>query len=149
MRLRNAYVVRCDEVVRDGSGNIVELRGTYDPDTAKGKKPEGRKVKGIIHWVSASRALPVEVRLYDRLFTAPNPGGDQPEGDFLQDLNPDSREVLPQAWAEAGLAGTESGIRFQFERLGYFMTDPVDSCPEHPVFNRIVTLRDAWGGKNR
>ena len=90
----------------------------------------------------------MEVRLYDRLFTTPNPGADQPEGDFLQDLNPDSREILPQAWAELGLAGTETGQRFQFERLGYFMTDPVDSRPEQLVFNRIVTLRDSWSGKN-
>ena len=149
VRLRNAYVVRCDEVVRDGSGNLVELRCTYDPDTAKGKKPEGRKVKGIIHWVSVSHALPVEVRLYDRLFTTPNPGSDQPDGNFLNDLNPGSRQILPQAWAEAGLAGTAAEERFQFERLGYFMADPVDSCPERLVFNRIVTLRDSWSGKNR
>ena len=148
VRLRNAYVVRCDEVVNDDSGAVVELRCTYDPATAKGKKPEGRKVKGIIHWVATQHAVPVEVRLYDRLFTTPNPGADQPEGDFLQDLNPDSREILPQAWAEAGLAGTETGQRFQFERLGYFMTDPVDSRPEQLVFNRIVTLRDSWRGKN-
>ena len=148
VRLRNAYVVRCDEVVNDDSGAVVELRCTYDPATAKGKKPEARKVKGIIHWVAAQHAVPVEVRLYDRLFTTPNPGADQPEGDFLQDLNPDSREILPQAWAEAGLAGTETGQRFQFERLGYFMTDPVDSRPEQLVFNRIVTLRDSWRGKN-
>ena len=148
VRLRNAYVVRCDEVVNDDSGAVVELRCTYDPATAKGKKPEGRKVKGIIHWVAAQHAVPVEVRLYDRLFTTPNPGADQPEGDFLQDLNPDSREILPQAWAELGLAGTEAGQRFQLERLGYFMTDPVDSRPEQLVFNRIVTLRDSWRGKN-
>ena len=148
VRLRNAYVVRCDEVVNDDSGAVVELRCTYDPATAKGKKPEGRKVKGIIHWVAAQHAVPVEVRLYDRLFTTPNPGADQPEGDFLQDLNPDSREILPQAWAEVGLAGTEAGQRFQLERLGYFMTDPVDSRPEQLVFNRIVTLRDSWRGKN-
>jgi len=147
VRLRNAYVVRCDKVLKDDSGNVTELRCTHDPDTAKGKKPAGRKVKGIVHWVSASHAVPVEVRLYDRLFTTPNPGADQPDGNFLHDLNPDSREILPQAWAEASLADTEAGIRFQFERLGYFMTDPADSHSDRLVFNRIVTLRDSWGTK--
>lgn len=140
VRLRNAYVIRCDEVVKDADGAVIELRCTVDPDTL-GKNPEGRKVKGVIHWVPAETAIHAEVRLYDRLFTVPQPGaGDR---DFRADLNPDSLRVLSGAMLEPSLAAAEPGARFQFEREGYFVVDP-DSTPERPVFNRTVTLRDTW-----
>lgn len=139
VRLRNAYIVRCDEVIKDDSGNIVELRCTYDADTL-GKNPEGRKVKGVVHWVSAAHAVDCEVRLYDQLFLAENPDTE----DYLQHLNPDSLVVLSNCKAEPSLADTQPEQRFQFERLGYFCTDRYDSTAEKPVFNRTVALRDTW-----
>ena len=147
VRLRNAYVIRCEEVIKDASGKVIELRCIYDPNTARGKKPEGRKVKGIIHWVSAAHAVQAEVRLYDRLFSQPTPGSDQPDKNFLLDLNPNSMEVLSQAWLEPNLTTAEVGTAYQFERLGYFCLDSRDSEADSLVFNRIVTLRDSWGGK--
>ncbi len=147
VRLRNAYVIRCEEVIKDASGKVIELRCIYDPNTARGKKPEGRKVKGIIHWVSAAHAVQAEVRLYDRLFSQPTPGSDHPDKNFLLDLNPNSMEVLSQAWLEPNLTTAEVGTAYQFERLGYFCLDSRDSDADSLVFNRIVTLRDSWGGK--
>ncbi len=147
VRLRNAYVIRCEEVIKDASGKVIELRCIYDPNTARGKKPAGRKVKGIIHWVSAAHAVQAEVRLYDRLFSQPTPGSDQPDKNFLLDLNPNSMEVLSQAWLEPNLTTAEVGTAYQFERLGYFCLDSRDSKVDSLVFNRIVTLRDSWGGK--
>lgn len=147
VRLRNAYVIRCEEVIKDTSGKIIELRCIYDPNTARGKKPQGRKVKGIIHWVSAAHAVQAEVRLYDRLFSQPTPGSDHPDKNFLLDLNPNSMEVLSQAWLERNMITAEVGIAYQFERLGYFCLDSRDSKADSLVFNRIVTLRDSWGGK--
>ena len=147
VRLRNAYVIRCEEVIKDASGKVIELRCIYDPNTARGKKPAGRKVKGIIHWVSAAHAVQAEVRLYDRLFSQPTPGSDQPDKNFLLDLNPNSMEVLSQAWLEPNLTTAEVGTAYQFERLGYFCLDSRDSKANSLVFNRIVTLRDSWGGK--
>ena len=147
VRLRNAYVIRCEEVIKDASGKVIELRCIYDPNTARGKKPAGRKVKGIIHWVSAAHAVQAEVRLYDRLFSQPTPGSDQPDKNFLLDLNPNSMEVLSQAWLEPNLTTAEVGTAYQFERLGYFCLDSCDSKANSLVFNRIVTLRDSWGGK--
>jgi glutaminyl-tRNA synthetase len=144
VRLRYGYVIRCDEVVRDASGKISELRCSYDPQTAKGVQPEGRKVKGIIHWVSASQSIPAEVRLYDRLFREASPGSNHEDGDFLKDLNPDSVEILKNCRLESGLKNVIPGSRFQFERLGYFCSDEKASSAEPPVFNRIVTLRDTW-----
>ena len=146
VRLRNAYVIRCDEVVRDASGKIKELHCIYDPNTARGRKPEGRKVKGIIHWVSAAHAIPAEVRLYDRLFSEPTPGSDNPDKNFLLDLNQYSMEILTQAWLEPNLKKADAGTAYQFERLGYFCLDSRDSKTDSLVFNRIVTLRDSWGG---
>ena len=140
VRLRNAYVIRCDEAVKDDNGEIVELRCTYDPDTL-GQNPEGRKVRGVIHWVSAALGRPAEVRLYDRLFNVAEPGRG---GDFHQDLNPDSLRILKQCVVEPGLAEAGPDDRFQFEREGYFCADPVDSRPNALVFNRIVSLRDSW-----
>ena len=147
VRLRNAYVIRCEEVIKDTSGKIIELRCIYDPNTARGKKPQGRKVKGIIHWVSAAHAVQAEVRLYDRLFSQPTPGRDHPDKNFLLDLNPNSMEVLSQAWLERNMITAEVGMAYQFERLGYFCLDSRDSKADALVFNRIVTLRDSWGGK--
>ncbi|MDG2199212.1 MAG: glutamine--tRNA ligase/YqeY domain fusion protein [SAR324 cluster bacterium] len=147
VRLRNAYVIRCEEVIKDASGKVIELRCIYDPNTSRGRKPEGRKVKGIIHWVSAAHAIQAEIRLYDRLFSQPTPGSDYPDKNFLLDLNPNSMEILSQAWLEPNLINTEVGMAYQFERLGYFCLDSRDSKTDSLVFNRIVTLRDSWGGK--
>ena len=147
VRLRNAYVIRCEEVIKNASGKVTELRCIYDPNTSRGRKPEGRKVKGIIHWVSAAHAVQAEVRLYDRLFSEPTPGSDHPEKNFLCDLNPNSMEVLLQAWLEPNLIKAEAETAYQFERLGYFCLDSRDSKTDSLVFNRIVTLRDSWGGK--
>lgn len=145
VRLRYAYFVTCTGVVKDDAGNVVELRCTYDPETKGGNAPDGRKVKGTIHWVSAAHAYTAEVRLYDHLFSKENP--DQCDGEeetFLNNINPDSLEVLSNAQLEPSLATAESGSRFQFERNGYFFVDPVDSRAGAPVFNRTATLRDTW-----
>ncbi len=142
VRLRWGYIVKCEEVVKDGEGNVVELRCTYDPTTKSGEAGAARKVKGTIHWVSAAHAVPAEVRLYDRLFTKEDPN-DAPEGqDWLSNLNPASLEVR-QAFVEPALVGAAPGAFFQFERLGYFAVDP-DDAPGKPVFNRSVGLRDTW-----
>ena len=143
VRLRWAYVIRCTEVVKDSSGTITEIRATYDAATKGGEAP-GRKVKGTIHWVSAAESLPAEVRLYDRLFTAPNPD-DAPEGkDFLSNLSPESLVVRGGARVEPALAALPAGTAFQLERTGYFVVDP-ESAPGRLVFNRSVSLRDSWG----
>jgi glutaminyl-tRNA synthetase len=147
VRLRYGYVIRCDEVVRDGAGEVVELRCTYDPETRGGRTPDGRVVKGTIHWVSAEHSLPCEVRLYDRLFRVPDP--EAGEEDFKAELNPDSLVVLADARVEPSVRGDEPGSRYQFERLGYFCSDPEDSRPDSLVFNRTVTLRDAWAKRAR
>jgi len=145
VRLRHGYIIKCEEVVKDpDSGEVVELRCTHDPDTLSAPPPDGRKVKGVIHWVSVAHALPAEVRLYDRLFSTPDPD-DAPEGaDFTSNLNPGSLVVLQQAFIEPSVSGDPPGSRYQFERLGYFISDPVDSKPGALVFNRTVTLRDTW-----
>jgi len=140
VRLRYAYFITCREVVKDADGNVTELRCTYDPETRGGDAPDGRKVKATLHWVSAVHAIPAEVRLYDHLFTRPDPGAD---GSLLDDLNPSSLEVLETCRLEPALAGLSAGELVQFERLGYFCVDP-DSTPDRPVFNRTVTLRDTW-----
>jgi glutaminyl-tRNA synthetase len=143
VRLRCAYFITCTDVIKNDVGEVVELRATYDPATRGGDSPDGRKVKATLHWVSAAHAVPVEVRLYDRLFSVEDPER-VPEGKtFLDNLNPQSLEVLPMAQAEPGLAGVAVGTRLQFERLGYFCVDP-DSSPGALVFNRTVALRDTW-----
>jgi len=143
VRLRYAYFVRCESVVKDpASGEIVELRCTYDPATRGGSAPDGRKVPGTLHWVSADHSLPVEVRLYDRLFKVERP--DLEEGGFEACLNPESLEVLTGSRIEPAAVDLGVGERLQFERQGYFFRDPVDSRPGHLVFNRIVPLRDSW-----
>jgi len=140
VRLRSSYVIKCNQIIKDEAGNIIELRCSYDPDTL-GKKPEGRKVKGVIHWVSEQHSHAAELRLYDRLFNVPNPDS---EDNFLDAINPDSLETLSNCRVEASLAEAASGARFQFERTGYFCVDSVDSSAEKLVFNRTVTLRDTW-----
>jgi glutaminyl-tRNA synthetase len=142
VRLRWGFIIRCEEVVKDAAGEVVELRCTYDPTTKSGEEGAARKVKGTIHWVSAAHAVPAEVRLYERLFTTELPD-DAPEGkDWLSNLNPDSLHVR-HGFVEPSLAGADAGAFFQFERLGYFSVDP-DSQPGRPVFNRSVGLRDTW-----
>lgn len=143
VRLRNAYVIRCDEVIKDIHGEIIELRCTYDPDTL-GANPEGRKVKGVIHWVSARHGVRSEVRLYDRLFNHPHPDSDKEEGDYKKHLNPDSLRTLTECYVEPSLAGTKPGSVYQFEREGYFYSDPELCHDGKLVFNRTVTLRDTW-----
>jgi glutaminyl-tRNA synthetase len=142
VRLRNAYVIKCERVIKNADGEIVELRCSYDPDTL-GSNPEGRKVRGVIHWVSASHGLRAEIRLYDRLFRHPAPESDRELG-FLEHLNPDSLHTLTQCVVEPNLADAEAGRPYQFEREGYFCLDSRDSVSGMPVFNRTVTLRDSW-----
>ncbi len=140
VRLRNAYFIQCVSVEKDANGEIAALHCTYDPTTRGGDAADGRKVKATLHWVSASHALPVEVRLYDRLFNTPDP---ETSGDFIADLNPNSLQILPGCLAEPSLKDAQPGEKFQFERLGYFCVD-ITSTPEHLVFNRTVSLKDEW-----
>ncbi len=143
VRLKGACLIRCEEVVKDADGQVVELRCTWDPASLGGDAPDGRKVKGTLHWVSAVHAVKAEVRLYDRLFTVEDPM-DVPEGgDWRSTLNPTSLEVLTDARLEPSLAESKPGDRFQFERLGYFCVDP-DAQSGAPVFNRTVSLKDSW-----
>ena len=144
VRLRWAYLVRCVSVVKDPqTGEVTEVHCTYDPETRGGTTPDGRKVKGTIHWVSADHALQAEVRLYDRLFNVSNPDDDPEQKGYLHFLNPQSLETIT-AFVEPSLGQSAAGDRMQFERVGYFCVDPVDSQPDKLVFNRTVTLRDAW-----
>jgi glutaminyl-tRNA synthetase len=142
VRLRYAYFITCVDVVKDGSGDIVELRCTYDPATRGGQAPDGRKVKGTLHWVSAAHALEIEARLYEVLFSKEDPNEVEEGKDLLSNLNPQSLEVVT-ASAEPSLADAPPGSRYQFERLGYFCVDP-DSTAKRLVVNRTVTLRDTW-----
>jgi len=150
VRLRSAYFIKCESVVKDpATGEVTELRCSYDPDTRGGDAKDGRKVKATLHWVSAAHALDAEVRLYDTLFSVRDPG-DLPEGaDYLTNLNPKSLEVLKNCKLERVLGTAEPGSRWQFERLGYFCADARDSSPARPVFNRTVTLRDEWAKINK
>jgi glutaminyl-tRNA synthetase len=143
VRLRYAYFVTCTDAVKDKNGQIVELHCTYDPATRGGDAPDGRKVKSTLHWVSAARSLPAEVRLYDHLFANQNPDDVEEDKDFTSNLNPNSREVLKDCRVEPSLAAAAPLSRYQFERLGYFCIDP-DSPPGKLAFNRTVTLRDEW-----
>jgi glutaminyl-tRNA synthetase len=143
VRLRYAYYVRCTGLVKDGTtGEVIEIRGTYDPETRGGSARDGRKVKATIHWVSAAHAFTADVRLYDRLFACEDPGagGD----DYVAHLNPHSLETLRECRLEPSVAAAAPGSRYQFERVGYFCADPVDSRPGAPVFNRTVALHDPW-----
>jgi len=144
VRLRYGYFITCQEVVKDADGNVVELRCTYDPATRGGDAPDGRKVQGTIHWVSADRALDCEVRLYDKLFSVPDPDGMEEGKDFIDALNPQSLVVVKGAKVEPSVARDPAGTAYQFERTGYFVSDAIDSKPGALVFNRTVTLRDTW-----
>jgi glutaminyl-tRNA synthetase len=143
VRLRYAYFITCNEVVKDQSGNVIELHCTYDPATRGGDAPDGRRVKSTLHWVSARHALDAEVRLYDNLFTKENPDDVDEGRDFTSNLNPNSLEVLSSCKIEPSLANAQSLDRYQFERLGYFCVDP-NSAPEKLIFNHTVGLRDTW-----
>ena len=141
VRLRYGYAVTCNEVIQDEQGNVVELRCTYDPLTAKGKTPDGRKIKGIIHWVSANHAVDAEVRVYDRLYTEPNPGASE---DFISLINAESLQTYADAKLEPSVIDADKDDRFQFERVGYFCFDSVDNSQSKVVMNRTVSLRDTW-----
>ncbi len=143
VRLKHGYYIKCHDAVKDADGNVVELRCTYDPESAGGQTPDGRKVRGTLHWVSAAHAVDAEVRLYDYLFTKPDPN-DAPEGqDFMANFNHDSETILTGCKVEPGLSAARPGERFQFLRMGYFCLDP-DTTPELLVFNRTVELKDTW-----
>jgi glutaminyl-tRNA synthetase len=144
VRLRYAYFITCNDFVKDDAGNVTELHCTYDPATRGGNAPDGRKVKGTLHWVSATHALEAEVRVYDHLFSEEDPSKVPEGGDWKDNLNPDSLTVITNAKLEPSLAEAKAGDNYQFERLGYFCVDPQDSTSETPVFNRTVSLRDSW-----
>jgi glutaminyl-tRNA synthetase len=145
IRLKSAYIIKCDRVVKDdNTGEVIELHCSYDPESRSGGATSGRKIKGTSHWVSASHAIRAEVRLYDNLFSVENPDDEEEGIDYKSKLNPDSLEVLATCMVEPGLAGAKSESRYQFMRQGYFYVDPVDSTGDRLVFNRIVSLRDTW-----
>jgi glutaminyl-tRNA synthetase len=143
VRLRNAYFITAQSVVKDAAGNLVEVHCTYDPASRGGQSPDGRKVKSTMHWVSAAHAITAEIRLYDKLFTKADPYGIAEGEDVLSNLNPNSLEILTGAKLEPSLAEATAGAHFQFERVGYFCVDP-DSTPGHLVFNRTLPLKDTW-----
>ncbi len=144
VRLKYAYIIKCESVVKDAQGNVTEVHCTYAPDTKSGMEGANRKVKSTIHWVSAAHAKNVEVRLYDRLFVKENPDDAEEGKDFLSNMNPNSLQILTNCKVEPSLGSAKAGERFQFERTGYFCVDPKDSLDGAPVFNRIVTLKDTW-----
>ena len=148
VRLRYAYFIKCEEVIKDAEGNIVELHCSYDPASKGGNSPDGRKVKGTIHWVSAQHAVDAEVRLFDRLFSKENPEDVEEGQTFLDNINPDSLQVLQNCKLEPELAKAQVMDKMQFERLGYFCVDK-DSTPEHLVFNRSCTLKDSWSKESK
>ena len=147
VRLRYAYFITCNEIIKDEHGDVVELRCTYDPETKGGNAPDGRKVRGTIHWVSAEHALDAEVRVYDRLFNDPEPDSNQHDRDWKEFLNPESIEILDNAKLEPSLSKAKAGDQFQFERLGYFKLESKNSKAGKPVFNRTIPLRDSWSKK--
>jgi glutaminyl-tRNA synthetase len=150
VRLKGAYIIKCEEVIKDSEGNITALRCTYDPESKSGSGTEAskRKVKGTLHWVSAKHALSAEVRLYDRLFSDPDPSGHK-DKDFKEFINPESLKILTNCKVEPGLKGAKPESKYQFQRLGYFCVDKKDAQPEKLVFNRTVPLKDSWSKKNK
>jgi len=146
VRLRGAGIIRCDEAIKDGDGRVIELRCTLDPTSRPGMEGANRKVKGTVHWVSARHAVPAEIRLYDRLFSVPDPDADEAGRSYRDVLNPESRRIM-HGYVEPAAAQAQPEQSFQFERLGYFVADRHDHHPEAPVFNRSVTLRDTWASK--
>jgi glutaminyl-tRNA synthetase len=145
IRLKHAYYVTCTDVIKDANGSITEVHVTYDPASRGGTTEDGRKVKGTSHWVSALHAVDAQVRLYDKLFSVENPG--ERTGNYIDDLNPSSLVTIEHAKLEPALRDAQVGQYIQFIRNGYFMADSVDHTPEHPVFNRTVTLKDSWSKK--
>jgi len=143
VRLKNAYIIKCEEVVKDNDGNIVELKCVYDPATRSGSAESGRKVKGTLHWVSAAHAIEAEVRLYDRLFIDEDPASKK-DVNFKEFLNPNSLKILSHCMVEPSLKNAKPGDRFQFQRIGYFCVDTKYTTPERLVFNRTATLKDTW-----
>jgi glutaminyl-tRNA synthetase len=143
VRLRYGYFITCTSVVKNAKGEVVEVHCTYDPSTRGGNAPDGRKVKATIHWVSAAHAVDAEVRIYENLFLKEDPSNVEEGKDVLDNLNPNSLELIADAKLEPSLGNATIGTRYQFERLGYFCVDP-DSKPGKPVFNRTVALKDAW-----
>jgi glutaminyl-tRNA synthetase len=143
VRLRYGYFIKCHDYVKDENGQVTEVHCTYDPETRGGYAPDGRKVRGTLHWVSAEHAIEAEIRLFDRLFNAENPLDFEEGQDFTDFINPDSLEVLSRCKLEPSLSSAKLGDRYQFERLGYFCVDP-DSSDGNLVFNRTITLRDTW-----
>ena len=139
VRLRYAYFIKCTDFVKDDNGEVIEIRCTYDPETKGGNAPDGRKVKGTIHWVSADKAVDADVKIYDRLFNVENPG----KGDLDESLNPESLKTLKNCKLEPELINAEPGIQFQFERNGYFTPDK-ESGKNNLIFNQVVSLRDQW-----
>jgi glutaminyl-tRNA synthetase len=148
VRLRYGYYVKCTHIVKDVNGEILEVHCTYDPETRGGYSPDGRKVKGTIHWVSAQHALDAEIRLYDRLFDTPDPDNTEEGKTFLDNINPNSLLILIGCKVEPSLKNSLAGDRFQFERQGYFCTD-LDSTQDFLVFNRTVSLKDSWAKINQ
>ncbi len=144
VRLKSAYIIKCEEVIKDGDGNVTELRCTYDPDSKSGGATAGRKIKGTLHWVSAQHAKKAEVRMYNHLFSKENPADEKECPDLKSALNPESLEILKDCKVEPALVEAKPGDRFQFLRMGYFCADAKDFKPDAPVFNRAVTLRDTW-----
>jgi glutaminyl-tRNA synthetase len=142
VRLKNAYIIKCEKAIKDADGTVTELHCTYDPETKSGKSQSKRKVKGTLHWVSVAHAIDAEVRLYDRLFSDPDPSGHK-DKDFKEFLNPESLKIISHAKVEPGLANAKIDDKLQFMRSGYYCIDP-DSSEEKLVFNRTVTLKDAW-----
>jgi len=147
VRLKYGYIIKCESIVKDSTGNITEIHCTYQEDTRSGRPNSNKKVKGTLHWVSAAHAVPVEVRLYDRLFASETPENVEEGHDFKENLNPDSLKVIT-AFAEASVINAKAGERFQFERLGYFCVDP-DTTNKRIVFNRTVALKDPWTKSNK
>ncbi|MEE8234236.1 MAG: glutamine--tRNA ligase, partial [Gammaproteobacteria bacterium] len=147
VRLRYAYFITCNKIIKDEHGDVVELRCIYDPETKGGNAPDGRKVRGTIHWVSAKHALDAEVRIYDRLFNDPEPDSNQHDKDWKEFLNPESIEIIDNARLEPSLSKAKAGDQFQFERLGYFNVESKNSKADKPVFNRTIPLRDPWSKK--
>jgi len=148
VRLKSAYYVTCTSCEKDEQGKVTAVHCTYDPETRGGQSPDGRKVKGTIHWVSAAHATDAEIRLYDRLFSVENPSDESKVGSFLENLNPESVEVLQDCKLERTLKAVKPGDSFQFLRLGYFCVDP-ESTTQHLVFNRTVALKDSWAKVNK
>jgi len=142
VRLKYGYIIKCENIVKDDEGNVTEIHCTYQADTRSGQPNSNKKVKGTLHWVSVAHALPVEVRLYDRLFSSETPENVEEGHDFKENVNPDSLKVIT-AFAEASVAKAKAGDRYQFERLGYFCVDP-DTTSSTIVFNRTVALKDTW-----